>query len=162
MKLSDACAQTTPALRQQDEEAAGTARGIEDAQGEGLFRRGARDEFPHRLLDDVVHDVARGVIDTAGLPHLGLYVDSDALAVRTDDLAEEALIDAAEYLDGNVVEEIGRLVIAQFTDEAGEPFVADDEGLAEVGLEEVAVEERDGGGRAAVERAKVADDGIPQ
>ena len=29
MKLSDACAQTTPALKQQDEEAAGAARGIE-------------------------------------------------------------------------------------------------------------------------------------
>ena len=116
----------------------------------------------HGLLDDVIHDIARGVIHAARLPHFGLFLDGEAPALRAHDLAEEALIDTAEDFDGDDVEEVGRLVVAQFADEPGEPFVADDEGLAEVRLEQVAVEKWDGGGRAAVEGAEVADDGVPE
>jgi len=82
--------------------------------------------------------------------------------VRTDDLAEEAFVNGAEDFNRDVVEEVGRFLVADFIKEAGQPFVADDEFFAEVVLEEVAVEERDVRGRAAVERSEVADEGMPE
>ena len=120
------------------------------------------EQFTDGLLDDVIHDIARGVIDTARLAHLGLFFEGDALALRTDDFAEEAFVHTAEDFDGDEIEEVGRFVVAEIADETREPFVADDQRLAEVLLEEVAVEEWHVRRRTAVERTKVPDDEAPE
>ena len=119
-------------------------------------------QSPGGLLNDVIYDVARGVIDAPGFADFGFGFDGDAFAVRADHVAEEAFIDAAENLHVNDVEQVGRFVIAQFADESRQPFVADDMGFGEVRLEEVAVEKGNVRGWTAVERAEMPDDGRPK
>ena len=69
----------------------------------------ALDLFPDRVLDDIVHDVGRRVIDSAGLSHLRLFFDLGLMALgQPDDLAQEPLINRAQDLDGQHAEVIGR------------------------------------------------------
>ena len=161
------------ALEGADEKRTGTASGIKQAEffcarGKGfhafgfVFGSDFIQQFSGGLLDDVIHDVARGVINATGLADFRLFLNGDAASLRTDDFAEKSFIDAAENFHVNDVEQIGRFVVAQFADEPRQPFVADDKGFREVRLEKIAVEKRDVRGRAAVERAKVADDGTPE
>ena len=63
------------ALKGADEEAAGTARRVEEAELERFLRLPAGEQFADGLLDDVVDDVARGVIDAAGFADLRLFLD---------------------------------------------------------------------------------------
>ena len=82
--------------------------------------------------------------------------------MRADNLAEEALVNGAEDFDRNVAEEVRGFLAAEVVEETRQPVVTDDQFLAEVGLEEVAVEKRDVRGRAAVERTEVADERVPE
>jgi hypothetical protein len=145
-----------------DEEAAGAAGGVEEAELEGVLRRPACEQLAHGLADDVFNDVARGVIDAAGFADFRLFLNGHAASVRPDDFAEEPLVNGAEDFDRDVVEQVRRFVVAHIRDEAGQPFVADDEFLAEVQLEEVAVEERNVRRRATVQSAEVADHDAPE
>ena len=77
--------------------------------------------LPTVCLDDVVHDVGGRVIDAAGLPDFGLFLDLGAVAFgQADDFAEELLVDLAEDVgreDGEVVGLIrgsrGRLMMSR-------------------------------------------------
>jgi hypothetical protein len=60
--------------------------------------------------------------------------------MRTNDFAKKAFIHNAENFHRNDAEEIRRFIRAQFADETGEPFVADNERFGEARLEQVAVE----------------------
>ena len=133
-----------------DEERAGAARGIKDAEFPDFLGCPAFEQAADGLLDDVFDDVARGVINAAGFAHLGLLLDGHAAPLRADDLAEEAFVNVAENLDLDRGEVVAGVVVGEVEDEIGEPLVADDEVLGEVGLEELAVEKglvarRDGG-----------------
>ena len=82
-----------------DEEAPRAAGGVHEAHG-GHLVGGAVVKFcPYGTLHDVAHDVGRGIVDPAGLLHLGLLLHADAVAIwgfppQPDGLAEEALVDA--------------------------------------------------------------------
>ena len=63
------------------------------------------------LLDDVIDDVGRRVVDAAGLADFGLFLDLGLVAGRQpDDLAQEPLIDRAQDFDGQDAEVVGRAV----------------------------------------------------
>lgn len=115
----------------------------------------ALDETTDGLLDDVIGDVARGVIDAAGFPHLGLLLDGGAAALRAEDFPDEALVGVAQDLDLDVGEVVAGVVVDEVEEEVGQPLVADGEFLGEVGLEKLAVEEGLVAGRALVEGADV-------
>lgn len=114
------------------------------------------------MCDDVFDDVAGCVVDAAGFADFRFFFDDDAAAMGAYDFAEEAFVNGAEDFDGDVGEEIGRFVSAEFADEVGEELVGDNQIFAEVFFEEVAVEKWDMGGRAAVEMAEMANDAAPE
>ena len=97
-----------------DEERAGAAGRVEDAQLGGLLGRLALEQLADRVLDDVVDDVGRRVVDAAGLLDLGLVLDHGAVAGReADHLAEELLVDLAEDVGGQHAELVGAVGVVQ-------------------------------------------------
>ena len=76
-----------------------------------LGRALALDLPAHRVLDDVIDDVGRRVVDAAGLADFGLLLDLGLVAGRQPDhLAQEPLIDGPQDFDGQDAEVIGRTV----------------------------------------------------
>ena len=63
-----------------DEEGAAAAGGVEDAQFGGLGGRLAFEQGADGVLDDVVDDVGRRVIDAAGFAHFGFFFDAHGAA----------------------------------------------------------------------------------
>ena len=56
-----------------------------------------------RVLDDVVNDVGRRAVDSAGFPDFGLLFDLGLMAGgEQDDFAEELFVDLAERGAGGV------------------------------------------------------------
>ena len=112
------------------EEGAAAAGGIEDAQLGRCVRCHPFQQRADGVLDDVVDDIARRVIDAAGFAHFGFFFDRDdwssiAIAAHFDDLAEEALVDLAEDVgadDRELVAAFGRIEIV---DDAAQDAVDD-------------------------------------
>ncbi len=122
------------ALVDAEEEAAGAAGDVGEAEaGDGL-RRASGDELADGVLDEVADDVIRGVVDAAGFADLGLLLDGGALGGGADDVAQEALVDAAEDVDGDGGEIVGAVAVAEGLADVGEG--------GGVGSEVGAVEER--------------------
>ena len=111
-----------------DEEGARAAGGVEDAQVSGLLGDLAFEQTAHRVLDDVVDDVGRRVVDTAGLLDLGLVLDHGAVPGReTDYLAEELLVDLTEDIGRQDAELIGALRVVEAPEDVLERLVVDGE-----------------------------------
>ena len=59
-----------------------------------------------RVLDDMVHDAGRRVVDTAGFPDLGLFLYLCLMpSCESYDFAEELLVDLAEHVPAESGEE---------------------------------------------------------
>ena len=81
------------------------------AQAGQLHRASPLDLPADGLLDDVIDDVGRRVVDAAGLADLGLFLDLGLVAGRQPDhLAQEPLVDGSQDFDGQDAEVIGRTV----------------------------------------------------
>ena len=114
------------ALESADQETAGPAGRIEKAQRAGFLVE-ARERLvgggngvelaADGLLDDVVHDIARGVVNAAGFADLRFFFDGHAPALRAHDFAEKPLVHAAQDLHGDDAEQIRRFVRADLFDE---------------------------------------------
>ena len=78
----------------------------------GQLRRASPFDLPaDGVLDDVIDDVGRRVVDAAGLADLGLFLDLGLVAGRQPDhLAQEPLVDGSQDFDGQDAEVIGRTV----------------------------------------------------
>jgi hypothetical protein len=64
------------------------------------------------LLDDVLDDVGRRVVDAASFSNLGLFFDFGLVSGgEANDLAQEPLINRSKDLDGHDAELIGRAVL---------------------------------------------------
>ena len=85
--------------------------------------RFAGNQFADGVFDDVADDVFGRVIDAASLADFGLFLQPGAFVGGDDDLAEKAFVDAAEDVDGNGVEIVGRIEMGQSFADAGEGFV---------------------------------------
>ena len=74
-------------------------------------------ELADGVLDDVVDDVSRGVVDSTCLFDFGLLLDDGAVtAGKPDDLAEELLVDVAEDFggeDGEFIRALRKIKIVQ-------------------------------------------------
>jgi len=69
------------------------------------------------VLDDIIDNVLRRVIDAAGLAHLGLFLDFGAVtAGEGDALAEKLLVGVAEHLHRQLAELVGAGIIEVFND----------------------------------------------
>ena len=71
-------------------------------------RRLSFDQLADGVIDDVANNVFRRVIDAAGLANFRLFFDGCALVSSDDDLAKKALVDAAQNVNRNGVEIVGR------------------------------------------------------
>ena len=129
---------------------------------QGRFRLVVTQQFLNRLRNDVFHDVAWRVINSARFSDFRLFLDGHAASLRTDDLAKKSFVNRAEYFHRDVIEEVRRFLIAQICHEPGQPAVSHHQFLAEMRLEQVAVEERNMGRRTAIQRAEMPDDGPPE
>ena len=68
-------------------------------------------------MDDVIDDVAGGVVDAAGFADFGLFFDlGDAFGRQADDLAQELLVYLPKDLDRDLFEDIGAGAIKAFDD----------------------------------------------
>ena len=77
-------------------------------------------------LDDVLDDVGGGVIDPAGLLHLGLVLDHGVVpGGQADDLAQELLVDLAEDIGGHHGELVGAVGVVQVGEDVFERLVVD-------------------------------------
>ena len=87
-----------------EQERAGTAGRIEDLcsfSSTCLRLVLSSDQLPHRILDDVIDDVLRRVIDAAGFSDLGLFLHLRLMpCCEPNDLAEELLVHLAEDVGG--------------------------------------------------------------
>ena len=73
------------------------------------WSRGGRvEQLSQCIIDNVIHDVLRRVINSAGFAHLGLFRYDNILLCKVDRLAEELLVDAAKNLDADLIKVIGR------------------------------------------------------
>jgi hypothetical protein len=73
-----------------------------------LARRFAVDLLAHRLFDDVIDNVGRGVIDAARLLDFGLLFDFGLMGGgEPDHFAEELLVDVTHNLGGHLAEFVG-------------------------------------------------------
>lgn len=75
------------------------------------------EEGTEGVVDDVVNDVAGGVVDAAGFADFGLFFDlGDAFGREEDDLAQELLVDLPEDLDRDLLKDIRAGVVEAFDD----------------------------------------------
>ena len=88
-----------------------------------MLGRLAFNELSDGVFDDVVDDVFRRVIDATGLADFGLFLQPGAFVGGDDDLAEKAFVDAAEDVDGDGVEIVGRIEMGKAFADAGEAVV---------------------------------------
>ena len=78
------------------------------------------------LLDDVIDDVGRRVVDAARLADLGLLLDLRLVPVgQPDHLAQELLVDLAEDLGGQHGELVGAVGVVELADDLLERLVVD-------------------------------------
>ncbi len=108
-----------------DQERPGAARRVHYLQpARPAARSGtlAFEELADRLLDDVVHDVGRGVVDAAGLADLRLLLDDGVVAAgavfETDHLPQKLLVDLPEHVHRQHGELVGALRVAEAADDA--------------------------------------------
>ena len=84
------------------------------------------EKFADRVLDDVVDDVGRCVVDTAGFANLGFFFDFGVVGGREgDDLSEEALVDASEDVGGDDRKFVGAFGIVEAADDGLEGGIID-------------------------------------
>jgi len=75
------------------------------------------EEGAEGVVDDVIDDIAGGVVDAAGFADFGLFFDlGDAFGRQADDLAQELLVDLPEDLDRDLLEDIRAGVVEAFDD----------------------------------------------
>ena len=75
------------------------------------------EEGAEGVVDDVIDDVAGGVVDAAGFANFGLFFDlGNAFGRQADDLAQELLVDLPEDLDRNFLKDIRAGVVEAFDD----------------------------------------------
>ena len=68
-------------------------------------------------MDDVIDDIAGGVVDAAGFAHFGLLFNFRLPGGReADDASQELLVDLPEDLDRDLVEHIGAGIVGAFDD----------------------------------------------
>src|SRR3989304_5068936 len=92
--------------------------GIEEPQLARLGRRLAFQELAHRVLDDIVDNICRGVIYPPSLADLRLLLDFGLMAFgEPDDLAQELLVHLAEDFGGKHREFVGALGIIEALDD---------------------------------------------
>ena len=90
-----------------DEEAAAAAGDVGEFELGDVVGVFACDDFADCVFYDVVHDVFWGVEHAACFAHFGLLFYRGFAVVNGDDVAQKTLVDAAEYVDGDVVEVVG-------------------------------------------------------
>src|SRR5215210_5635754 len=104
-----------------DQERPGAARGVHYLQpARPAARTGllTLQELPDGVLDDVVNDVGRGVVDASRLANLRLLLDLGPVAAggKTDHLPEELLVDLPQHINREHAELVGTLRVVQATD----------------------------------------------
>jgi len=94
------------------EKRAGPAGRIEDPYLRNVAGCLVLRQLSNRMLDDVVHDVLRSVVNTTGLLHLRLVFDLCLVAsCEPDYLPQELLVDLAENNRGDDRKLVGALGI---------------------------------------------------
>ena len=87
----------------------------------------------HRVLDDVVDDVGRRVVDAARLLDLGLVLDHGVVPGReADHLAQKLLVDLAEDVGRQDGELVGALGVVEALEDVLERLVVDGQAGREV------------------------------
>jgi len=85
-----------------------TAGGVHDLQPAGFGGGFALQQPAHRLLHNIIHDVAGGVIDSARLAHLGLFLHLRLVTGRQpDDAPQELLVHLPQDFSGQHIPGIG-------------------------------------------------------
>src|ERR1044072_7802572 len=92
---------------------AAPARYVRKAHLGYLLRRFTRYQLAYGILDYVTDYVLRRVIDPARFADFWLVFDAGLLVGGYDDLAQESLVDAAEYVYGDEVEIISRVHVRE-------------------------------------------------
>ncbi len=111
-----------------DEERTGTARRIDNAKFGRLFRRFVFQQFADGVLNDVIDDVGRRVIDAARFLDLRLVVDSCLMSFgEADDFAEELFVDLTEDVGGENRELVRAVGIIKSTNDSLENGIVDSE-----------------------------------
>ena len=83
-------------------------------------------KFANGVLDDVIHDVGRRVVNTAGLFDFRLFLDDGTMALgEADDFAEELLIDLAENVRRQRGENVGTLRVIKALENVAQEFVVE-------------------------------------
>lgn len=109
-----------------DQEGAGAAGGVEDPQFLDLLRGLPLAELADGILDDVIDDVGRGVIDAAGLSDFRLLLHLGLVALgQLDHLAEKLLVDVAEDLRPQDRELVGALRVIEALEDIFQDLVID-------------------------------------
>ena len=68
-------------------------------------------------MDDVIDDIARGIVNAAGFAHFGLFFNfRHASRGETDDAAQKLFIDLSEDFDRNFIEDVRARVVSGFDD----------------------------------------------
>ncbi len=82
------------------------------------------EELADRVLDDVVHDVGRGVVHAASLAHLGFLLDHRPAPRRqADDLAQELLVHLAQDVRRQDGELVGAVRVVQAAEDVLQQLV---------------------------------------
>src|SRR5450830_456754 len=108
------------------QEAAGTAGGVEDMQLLDLGWGRLLECLPDGMVHDVLHDIPWGVVDAAGFLDFGLFLHLDAvLGGEADGLAQKLLIDVAQDGDVQHRELVGALRVVDAADDVLDDVVVD-------------------------------------
>src|SRR5437762_2373550 len=90
------------------EKGPGAAGGVENAELGGLFGTLVFQQLANRVLDDVIDDIRRCVVDTASFLDFRLILDLCLMASgQTNDLAEELFVNLAKNLSRKHLEFVG-------------------------------------------------------
>jgi coenzyme F420-reducing hydrogenase delta subunit len=116
------------------------AIGVEIANRLDLLGRLTLDDFAHRVLDNVIHDVLGRVIDAACLADLGLLLYAHSFGRGADGLAEITLVDGTEQFHADHIEAVRALGRIEALDDARQDVGIDLDGFRKVRLEDFAVE----------------------
>ena len=110
-----------------DQEGAGSARGIQNAEFRCLLRRVVLlENRAYGLLHDVVHDVGRRVVDAARLADLRLLFDSGLVTPRQPDhLSEKLFVDLAQDVGRKNRELVGAVWVVEVAEDIFQDLVVD-------------------------------------
>ena len=109
-----------------DQKGAGATGGVEDLKLLDLLRSFALAQFPHRVLNDVLHDIGRGVINPSSLLDLGLFFNSGLVTSgKTNDFTQELLVDVAQDVSAQDGEFIRAFGVVEASDDVFKNFVVD-------------------------------------